>query len=461
MQARKAEILQKLREMERENRALIEKLTDEVLLTDYAQYVCAGEEAGETVEIWTDALQKALDEHEIVRIPAGVYRVDRPVIVRSNRHIECEEGAVIRLMEPCPLLLMRNEHAQDGTHAPIDRSVQDENISINGGRWEEWHRQRKGYGKSGMNDMERSFFGVSTCLYFGNVDHLTLTNMTFAHTAGFSVQVGDAKNVLFENITFESCYADGLHINGNTENIVARHISGQVGDDLVALNMYDWLNSSVNFGPMKTVLVEDIELSEDSRYKAIRIQPATYWYDDGSSVDCTVDDVIFKGVRGIKTFKMYFQTPRYVVGVEEPERGQVGRGDYIFFEDAEIDLNGPLDRMEPYMNSDPVTGAFGAFEICADYGHVSFENIRVRKYDHFPMSFLAVIGPKSVRVGEFEIFDPYVSCRTGEMQFKDVMVNGKKPENMADEVFCVRFDHLYPEAPSTGKGEVGQLIWLD
>jgi hypothetical protein len=42
--------------------------------------------------------------------------------------------------------------------------------------------------------------------------------------------------------------------------------------------MYDWQNSSVNFGPMHTVLCEDLVLSADSRYKALRIEPGMYRY---------------------------------------------------------------------------------------------------------------------------------------------------------------------------------------
>ena len=87
-------------------------------------------------------------------------------------------------------------------------------------------------------------------------------------------------------------------------------------DDLVALNAYDWLNSSVNFGPQRYILCEDLELVRlpgVSAYPAIRIQPAKYRYADGSIVDCAISDVIFRRVKGITTYKMYLQTPRYTI----------------------------------------------------------------------------------------------------------------------------------------------------
>ena len=143
-------------------------------------------------------------------------------------------------------------------------------------------------------------------MFFNQVENLTLTNMTFVHTAGFSVQVGNACNVVFENILFEQCFADGLHVNGNITNLLIRNIAGQVGDDLVALNMYDWQNSSVDFGPISNVLCENLYLSPESRYKAFRISPGIYHYRDGSTVDCSLNKAIIRNVKGIHTFKMYF-----------------------------------------------------------------------------------------------------------------------------------------------------------
>ena len=309
----KAEIREKLSRMACENRALIETLTDRVSLTAYAHLVREG-------GVWTDALQAALREHEIVHIPEGLYLMDGSVTIPSNRRIEADEGAVIRLMEGVRVLLLRNEHTQDGTHAPISRENRDSNISICGGRWEESNTRRLGYGKTGMYDMERSFFGVSTLMLFGNMDHLTLENMTFYHTAGFAVQLGDIADADIENIEFIECFADGIHANGNTENLITRNIHGQVGDDLVALNMYDWQNSSVNFGPMKTVLCENLIAPAGDGYKMMRILPAVYTYDDGTEVDCSLTDAIISHVRGVKAFKLYYQTPAYNVDTQAVEQ---------------------------------------------------------------------------------------------------------------------------------------------
>ena len=82
----KNKITSSLSAMEKANKAEISELCDRVLLTDYAHLTkeCAHG------RIWTDALQQALLEHEIVEIPSekAPYYIDRTVIIPSGRRIE-------------------------------------------------------------------------------------------------------------------------------------------------------------------------------------------------------------------------------------------------------------------------------------------------------------------------------------------------------------------------------------
>ena len=260
------------------------------------------------------------------------------------------------------------------------------------------------------------------------------------HCGAFAVQAGNLKNGVFEDVTFEHCFADGLHLNGNTDTVWIRDVRGYVGDDLVALNMYDWQDSSVNFGPTRTVWCENLTLSPESPYKALRIEPGVYYYDDGTSVDCSLHDAVFKNVRGVNTFKLYYQTPAYLVS-ESPERGGVGSGGDLYFEDIEIDLAAPIDRLPDYVNSDPVTGSFAAFELGSNLESVTLRNVRVRLHrDRYPMSFLVCAGPKSCRVGEKEIFDPYLSSETKRLVLEDITIDGEHPEDVAPYVREIAFD---------------------
>ena len=438
-----------LKKVAQENEKLRASLSDKVCLTDYAP----------KGDVWTDALQQALNEHEIVIIPKNEkpYYVDKSVIIPSNRHIIAQDGAVIKIHESSHLLMLRNEHTKDGTHKPIT-GERTKNITIEGGLWQEWCPHRMGYGLSGMYDSERSLFGVSTCMLFNNMDNLTLKNMTFEHCGGFAVQLGDISRVIIESIRFVNCFADGIHVNGNTRDMQIRDVRGEVGEDLVALNLYDWQNSSVNFGPCENVICEDLELSKSSHYKALRIEPGIYTYDDGAQVDCALYNAIIRRVEGINTFKLYCQTPPYGVG-ELPEAAQVGSGDNIFFEDIKIDLDEPIDPLDEYLNSHPLKGTFAGFELGLNVKSLYLKNIDLTLHrDKYPLSYLLCIGPKSVRLPNgTEIFDPYFSSVAQNVYLENITVNGEKITDATPYVKEITFDRLYEDIPSTASGKINGL----
>jgi hypothetical protein len=439
-----------------ETAALQARLSDRVSLADYAPKVTVVN----GTNVWTAALQRALDEHEIVVIPArqAAYYIDGTVRMPSNRRIEAE-GATIALLPGTDVVMLRNEKASDGTLAPTHQNPRNDNIAIIGGRWEDWRRARAGYGRSGRWDMSGrrlgNYYGVSTLMLFNCCDHITLKGVTFAYTSAFAYQGGNGSDIHLTDTIFDRCMADGYHLNGNLSWVHVRNARGQVGDDLVALNAYDWLDSSVTFGPQETILCEDLELA-GSGYPAIRILPATYRYKDGTEVDCSISDVIFRRVKGIKCFKMYLQTPQYVIGTE-PEWAKIGSGGNLHFEDIEIDLDRPIDMFEAYTGSDPVRGHFGAFEFGANLTSIHFKNLKVKFHaDRYPLSHLAVVGPKSVRLTDKqgkrrEVFDPYVNCRVGKVVVENLEATGVVPAKL---VHATVFDDVNGDGRSSGRGEI-------
>jgi len=428
---------------------------DSVLLTRYSDLVRITEEG----EIWTEAFRKALKEHHTVLVPARKepYYIDDTVIIPSCRLIKAM-GAVVQLTADCKVIMFRNEHTLDGTHAPISPQETDRLIGFMGGRYAESNTQRLGYGRTGLYDRDRSFYGVSTCFFFDNMEGLWIGDVTFYHTAGFSVQTGDLKNACFEHIFFDACFADGLHLNGNSENLLIRDLKGQVGDDLVALNMYDWQNSSVNFGPTRNVLCEKLDMFPSSRYKALRIEPGTYYYDDGSEVDCGLYDAVFSEIRGVETFKLYFQTPPYKIG-EQPEKGEIGSVDNLFFEKITVDLLEPIDHWDDFIQSDPIRGHFAAFEFGAKGGKVTLKDIELTLYpDKWPLSHLLYVGPKSVSwPGEREVFDPYLSSGVEELALEKISVNGRTIDEVGNLLHIAHFEDVNRDGHSTGHGHLGSL----
>ena len=410
--------------------------------------------------VWTDAINAALKEAQVVRIPKSSepYYVDGALVVPSCRKI-LADGATIRLMSPCGTLLMRNAGAADGTLRPVDRTKGDKRIFVLGGRWEDWQTKRAGYGRSGrfndgVREKGRNFYGVSTLFYFGNVETLTLRGLTIVHAGGFAIQCGDAEDLIAEDIEFDGCFADGFHCNGNVRNVLVRNVRGDVGDDLVALNFYDWQDSSVNFGPGDTVLCENLSIR--SGYPAVRLLPGVYRHADGNKVDCAIRNVLMRDVKGINCFKMYLQTPAYLIG-DEPEYGEVGGAENIWLENIDIDLDFPPDRFGPYLESDPLRGHFGALEIGANVKGLHLVNVKVNLHtEKYPLAHLVCVGPKSsvikTKEGKMcELFDPWVSCTVTGIDLDNVTYVGGAP---SEPVHATVFKDINKDGRSTGRGVV-------
>lgn len=427
-----------------------QKLVNSCNLTDYRALV-------RDEDIWTAAFQKAVDEHEIIHIPAGEYIIDDTIIIPSNRCIMADENAVIKKAKGMNVLMLRNSLTRDGSHLPIIDRKNNQNISIIGGAWCE-SEEEKGI-RDGLYDRNGSFLGVSAGMFFDHVENLCIKNVKISRIGGFGIQVSHVSNACFENIVFDATRADGLHMNGFSENIIAKDIRGTVGDDLIALNAYDWPNSSVAFGPIRNILCEDLEVFEESEYKAFRILPGKYFYEDDTVGDCSIHNVVIRNVKGINTYKFYFQTPRYQLG-DAPVSGEPGNCGNIYFENIEISSVEPVDKLPEYMESHPIKGSIAGFELGADIDEISFENIHVTlNLEKYPMSFFMCIGPKSVRIGDSEVFDPYISSRAKRLILKDIIVNGQKMDEKTiwEVIHEIVFDDIYQEGAPKTFGTIEEL----
>jgi hypothetical protein len=272
------------------------------------------------------------------------------------------------------------------------------------------------------------------------------------------VQVGDLTDGVFENLFFVSCYADGLHVNGNCENLLIRNFSGHVGDDLVALNMYDWLGSSINYGPCKSVYCADIHSAPDSTAKAMRLQPGIFFYRDGTAVDCSLSDMYFRNLSGIFEYKLYFQSPPYRLGAK-PEGGGAGSADNLFFEDVHIVADRP-----GYPRDLPGIGVFGMFFLNSNIRYLSLENVHYLTDARIsPQTYLIAVGPMTMRGGrdgQAEIFDPYISSTVGTLVLRDIFVNGEHVTDVDRLMKEIAFDDVNRDGFSSGAGRV-ERIFMD
>lgn len=407
--------------------------------------------------IWSDAFNEAFKYGGEIYIPQGVYYIDKPLIVKSGTTIVADEKAEIILIKGVKTLLLRNENVIDGSDVKIvDDAPVDRDIAICGGVWAEENVERLGYGASGCFDENDSFKGVSTCFLFSGVNNLTLKNIVFKSTAGFACQIGRINGFLIENIAFDNCFADGLHVNGGVRNGVIKNLSGYTEDDLIALNAYDWDNSTINFGCIENVVVDGVKsVNGASAHKSFRIQPGVYPYKNGEREDCYIKNLTVKNVSGVTTFKMYLQTPAYT---ELPEKNVgVGRIENVCFENITADTTSPLDKQPNYLNGDRVAGNFATFEIGSNLKNMRLCNVSVRlDKQKYPCSYLITVGPKSQFIKEkhLELFDPYVFATAENITYDKIFINGEEIDDLSPYIKQVEFDNLYPSALPFGKGKI-------
>ena len=407
------------------------------------------------------AINKALEDNACIYIPKGKYFIDSSVIVPSNRRIIAHKDAEICTILSCKKVSLRTDCVIDGSYRVIgDDEPRTENVFIEGGLWSTEHNKRGIYGGNGAYDDEDSLHGVHAGMLFSGVRNLWIKNVKFKHVSTFAIQVGRTENFLIEGLKFDECFADGVHLNGDIKNGVVINCMGEAGDDLVALNAYDWPNSTITQGPIEDIVISKIN-SKGKDFNLMRILPGVTSCQNGN-IDCYIKNIIIDNVKGVDTYKMYFQTSGYV---GTPEGSAIGKMENITIKNLKILKTRPADGTPNYVNADPITGHFGVFELGSNVDGLTLENIKVQlkvqeKYkglEHF-----IVVGPKSYYIPErnLEVFDPYVISKVKNLRYKNIKINGKKVENIMEYVKEIKFEKLYDSEYASGYGEIENTIKL-
>ena len=411
-------------------------------------------------KIWTSAINKALEDNACIYIPKGKYFIDSSIIVPSNRRIIAHKDAEICTILSCKKVSLRTDCVIDGSYRVIgDDEPRTENVFIEGGLWSTEHNKRGIYGGNGAYDDEDSLHGVHAGMLFSGVRNLWVKNVKFKHVSTFAIQVGRTENFLIEGLKFDECFADGVHLNGDIKNGVVINCKGEAGDDLVAMNAYDWPNSTINNGSIQDLTVANI-ISTGREFNLMRLAPGVLSEKDGG-IDCFIKNVHISNIQGVCTYKMYLQTPSYV---GTPEGTTVGRMENVVFENLKLVKEVPSDGTDNYQKGDPVTGHYGVFELCSNIESVTFKNVNATiNFEKYPITaHFMTVGPKSFYIPEsnVEVFDPYVNATIKCIYYKNLKINGKKVQDLKDHIKFVEFNNLYPSEYSTGSGKVEKIIKL-
>ncbi|NSW56558.1 MAG: hypothetical protein HPY44_11120 [Armatimonadetes bacterium] len=297
-------------------------------------------------ELWSAAIQAALDAHAKVLIPARPepYYLDAPLVLKFGQTLIADPEAELRLKPGTNTCLVRNANPVSGWPGPVPETSPDTDITIQGGIWTDLATapaESNGNGR-GSVDRANSVPGAYGIIVLTNVARVVVRDLVVRQSRPFGVHLTNARDFLVENLRFEDHRRDGVHVNGPASYGLVRGISGVTGDDMVALNAWDWQASTMTFGRIHHVLVEDVtgrELSAESSGPVpdgsaeIRLLPGYKRFPDGAKLACPIEDVLIRRIRSIRTLKMYDQ-PNLEMGRDLDFSQPIGEMRGIFVRDA-------------------------------------------------------------------------------------------------------------------------------
>lgn len=342
-----------------------------------------------TGQLWTAAIQAAIDRHHTVTLPARPepYYLDGPIVLKSGQSLVADPKAEIRLRPGVNTCMVRNEHVLGAQDGPVPAGAEpDRNIAVVGGVWTALATSR---GESNGNTRGRSaregdVFGCHGVILLSNVCGVLVQNVTVRQSRAFGVHVSNSREFLVEGVTFEDHGRDGVHINGPTSYGVVRNVRGVTHDDFVALNAWEWRGYTPTFGPIHHVLVEDVagndRASPDyaSPYpdgtSELRLLPGTKVFAGGLRLACGIDDCVFRGLTNIRTVKLYDQ-PNLELGRDK-------------------DFSDPIGSVRNLCFSRLVFNRPGRLQIAANVDGLTIDDVELRFA--LPNDFhLVEIGPMS------------------------------------------------------------------
>lgn len=418
-----------------------------------------------------EIIQNALDTYNNVSIPDLGYPIilEKSILLSSNQHLQVASHQIImqgRNMETC---LLRNKNIQNGAYGPTNPKKRDRNISVEGGIWNIRKKQRC------YADEEKTMKGAIGAIIFSGIEQFSLKNMRIfdsyicgpagTTSPSYGLQLSDCKSFTVENIDFYSNSRDGCHINGPAQYGSVRHIRGEkMGDDMIAVNAWEWDSSGITFGNIHHIFVEDVV----GTVNEMRLHPGEKIYEDGTRNSCDITDCIFQDIRGIYTCKIYAQPNIYnvIIPGTYDVPGSVGKVERIIFKD--IVFRGVRNTGFAGV---PVRGLF---EICSDCKELSMENISVEQ----SKEYCDALGVKLVNVGPLsftwkngsedpsrwgEIFDPNAICSADDLFFKNIQFAGDGATEATELIRSIRM-HINEDYPrttplgGTGYGTIGNVV---
>lgn len=405
-----------------------------------------------TAELWTKAMQAALDQNSELRIPAREkpYDLDGPLTLKSGQKLIADPKAEIRLKPGTNTCMVRNEHVIGFPDRPVPSDTQpDTDIHIEGGIWTTLGSANGN--QRGASSKQNAVFGTHGVFLLQNIRRVTVRNITVRQSRAFAVHLANVRDFTIENVTLEDHGRDGVHVNGPASDGLIRGVRGDPHDDNIALNAWDWRNYAPSYGPIERIVVEDVTGAPEGTPAAnsIRLLPGVKRFDDGTTLDCSIADITLRRITDIREFKLYDQ-PNLEVGRDKDFSIGVGSMKNIQFE--ELTFNHP-----------------GKIEVHANIDGLVVQNVKLN-HALTPGWHLLTIGPKSQTYQHgrpdqperwTEIFSPDLDCTVRHVRISGVRKKGSQDDLSVEQVVKViqqRPNRDYPN--SLPKGGMGKGVWI-
>ena len=408
-----------------------------------------------TAEVWTAAMQAALDERKSLHIPARdhPYYLDGPLVLNSWCKLTAEPKAEIRLKPGSNSCMVRNANILEFNNRPVPEGTNPDNhISIEGGIWTTLANDVSSNGNErGRSAKEKPVFGTHGVILLQNVRDVSVKNLTIRQSRPFGVHLANAHDFKVENITLEKQRRDGVHVNGPASNGLIRGVRGDSRDDNIALNAWEWKNYAPSYGPVERIVIEDVTGSPEELHAAnsIRLLPGVKRFEDGSTLDCPIQDITLRRITDIRDFKLYDQ-PNLELGRDKDFSQGVGSLKNIYLEDLVFNRPGSI---QIHANTDGlvIRGAKLLFPTLA--GHPLVE-----------------VGPKSMTYRGaqsndpsrwVEIFSPDLDCTVRNLRISGVRHLSSQADLPDEQVVKVVEQRINPDYPKTlPKGGTGKGLWI-
>ena len=398
-----------------------------------------------TDNIWTKAIQTALDEKKNVYIPYIGHEIiiDGTIFMDSNTNLKVDKNQIIRLKEHTNLCMIRNRNMIPGGHAYTEQVNPDEYITVTGGIWAAPDNERLNM------DNVSSFIGGFAEIAFSNVRYVNVTNVTFSRGTSYAVMMSNCTNFYIDSIKFDQFGKDGIHIDGPAKFGIISNLDGVgLGDDMVAILAWDWYTSAITNGDIEDILIENIKGDNNE----IRFLAGRKVYRNGKKKDCDIRRCVIENITGIYTFKMYYQ-PHFknvVWGKYFDSAETVGEMNDMYFENITV----PKIRTTGICNI-PI---YGIFDILADCKNLNFKNIAVNhsleELDDKNIKLINV-GPISAtfqytddksKWGDY--FEPDMCCFVEDINLENITLDNVK---ITDAQKLVKETHqkINPDYPNT------------